>query len=154
MILQGNISRRLGKEVYIKYEIAIRKSDVEKLGWRSGDHLDCKVTKNCLSIYSAAAKEPTEKLDYETFKKRVVGALVALGPQGGSWSEVRVKGGLDQQTPSPIYVKQMETEGCLKRFRNPGTGRFTWVLPFNPEALDAAESQFAKAMGKMRGLVQ
>jgi bifunctional DNA-binding transcriptional regulator/antitoxin component of YhaV-PrlF toxin-antitoxin module len=148
MKLQRSVSRRVAGKEYVKHQIVIPNDTVMQLGWRPRDRLDAKITRKGFLIYQAEVKESPKKRDYETFKQAVVRALAAI-PQGCFWSELRLKAGLDQPTPSPIYVKRMQDGGNLKRIQDPATARFIWKLPLDLDALDAAEGQLAKALGKV-----
>jgi len=49
--------------------------------------------------------------------------------QGCIWSELRLKAGLHQRTPSPTWVERMEDEKILERIPDPVTSQVTWKLP-------------------------
>jgi hypothetical protein len=125
MRLQRSTSRRVAGKEYIKFQVVIPNDAVAQLRWRQGDHLEGRPTRTGFLIYKAEAKESITQPDYETFKKEVVRALLAL-PQGATWSEFRAKTALKQGTPSPIYVKRMEDEGILERHRDAVTSQVIW----------------------------
>jgi bifunctional DNA-binding transcriptional regulator/antitoxin component of YhaV-PrlF toxin-antitoxin module len=127
MKLQKSISRRLRDKEYSKFQVAIPNNFITQLSWEVGDNLEGKVTTKGLLICKTEQKQPQKKLDYDQFKDIVTHTLASL-PQGCTWTELRLKAGLTQVTPSPIWVKMMEDEGILKRFQQPGMSRIIWKL--------------------------
>jgi len=128
MKLQRSISRRLGGKEYAKHQIVVPNSTVEQLGWRHGDYLEVRVTPRGLLIYRAERRQRFERPSYQQFKEAVTDVLMTL-PQGCTWSELRSKTGLNQLTPSPLWVKRMEGERSLERIRDPATSRVVWKIP-------------------------
>jgi bifunctional DNA-binding transcriptional regulator/antitoxin component of YhaV-PrlF toxin-antitoxin module len=127
MKLQKSISRRLRDKVYSKFQVAIPNNLISQLKWEAGDNLEGKITKKGLLIYKTEQKQRRERIDYEHFKDIVTRTLASM-PEGCTWTELRLKSGLTQVTPSPIWVKTMKDEGILKRFKEPGTSRLIWKL--------------------------
>jgi len=128
MRLQRSISRRIGAKEYVKHQVVIPNNIIAQAGWDLGDHIEAKVTAKGILLHKAEPKQPDNRLDYEQFKRTVVSALTTI-PQGCSWSELRIKAGLKQKTPSPIWVKQLEEETGLKRLQGETTSKMIWRLP-------------------------
>jgi len=127
MKLQRSISRRIGGREYVKHQVVIPNDVVMQVGWKSGDHIAGKITKSGLLLYRIEPPQISGKLDYEQFKAAITTALMSA-PQGHYWSELRVKAGLEQATPSPIWVRRMEEENRLDRVRDSATSRVVWKL--------------------------
>lgn len=137
MKLQKSISRRLRDKEYSKFQLAIPNNLIAQLNWMVGDNLEGKVTTKGLLIYKAEAKQRQERIDYEQFKERITSALSHL-PQGCIWTELRLKAGLTQVTPSPMWVRMLEKEGGLERFHEPGTSRTIWKLSKEQLAIETS----------------
>jgi len=127
MKLQKSISRRLRDKEYSKFQVAIPNNFITQLSWEAGDNLEGKVTTKGFLICKIEERQPQKKLDYGQFKDTVTRTLASM-PEGCTWTELRLKAGLTQATPSPIWVKMIENEGILKRFQEPGTSRIIWKL--------------------------
>ena len=127
MKLQKSISRRLGDKEYSKFQVAIPNNFITQLSWEAGDNLEGKVTTKGLLICKTEEKQRQKKTDYEQFKDIVTRTLASV-PEGCTWTELRLKAGLTQVTPSPIWVRMMDDEGILKRFQEPSTSRIIWKL--------------------------
>ena len=128
MRLQRSVSRRLNGKEYVKHQIVIPNSAVGQLGWCSGDYLEGRRTGKGFLLYKVEPRQRTERPSYQQFKEAVTNILMAL-PQGCTWSELRSKTGLNQLTPSPIWVKRLEGERSLERVRDPTTSRAVWKIP-------------------------
>lgn len=127
MKLQKSISRRLRDKEYSKFQIAIPNNLISQLKWEAGDNLEGKTTPKGLLICKTEQKQRQERIDYEHFKDIVTRTLASV-PEGCTWTELKLKAGLTQVTPSPIWVKMMKDEGILKRFPELGTSRIIWKL--------------------------
>jgi hypothetical protein len=112
----------------MKYQVVIPDHVMQQIGWSHGDDLEARINAKGLLVIKRQLEQPIEEPDYEQFKHAVTKALTAL-PNGCVWSELRLKAGLCQMTPSPIWVKRMEDEGCLERIRDSVTARLVWRLP-------------------------
>jgi len=128
MKLQRSISRRMNGKEYVKHQIVIPNSAVDQLEWCPGDYLEGRRTGKGFLLYKVEPKPHMRKPSYEQFKEAVTDILMAL-PQGCTWSELRSKTGLNQLTPSPLWVKRMEGEKSLERIRDPTTSRIVWKIP-------------------------
>jgi len=128
MKLQRSISRRIGGREYVKHQVVIPNNIVDILGWSPGDRLEGKTAAKGLLIYRIGPRQPIEKPSYEQFEQAVTNILTTV-PKGCTWSELRLKAGLNQLTPSPIWVKRMEHERGLQRILNRTTSQLVWRLP-------------------------
>ena len=128
MRLQRSISRRLRGKEYVKYQIVIPNSAVVQLGWSPGDQLESGVNSKGLLVYKVEPTQKNKRPDYKQFKEAVTSVLMSLR-QGCTWSELRLKAGLHQKTPSPTWVERMENENILERIRDSVTSQVTWRLP-------------------------
>jgi len=128
MRLQRSVSRRLGSREYVKHQVVIPNNIIAQVRWSLGENIEARATAKGILLYKTDPKQLDEKLDYEQFKRTVVNALTTI-PLGCSWSELRIKAGLKQKTPSPIWVKQLEEETGLKRLQGETTSRMIWRLP-------------------------
>ena len=128
MKLQRSVSRRLAGKEYVKCQVVLPNDAIERLGWNHGDNLEWNVTpRGRLLIYKVDRKQETEEPRYEQFKESVIRALIPL-PRGCTWSELRLRSGLSQRTPSPIWVRRMEDERILERIRDQATSHVIWKL--------------------------
>lgn len=127
MRLQSFIGHRRGDREYPKHQIVIPNNVIEQLGWNPREYLEPRVTKKGLLIYKAEPKQQNSKPDYEQFKEAITKALMTF-PKGCPWEELRLKTGLPQKTPSPIWTKRMEDEKILTRIRDPNTPHIIWKL--------------------------
>jgi len=144
MKLQRSISRRIGCREYVKHQVVIPNDVITQVGWNLGDHIEARATAKGILLYKTDLKHPDEKLDYEQFKRTVVNALTTI-PSGCSWSELRIKAGLKQKTPSPIWVKQLEEETGMKRLQDGANSRVIWRLPIQqPMSLSVLNSWMRK----------
>jgi len=50
----------------------------------------------------------------------------APGLNGCTWSDLKLRAGLQQRTPSPMWVRRMEDEGDLKCVQDPVTSKVLW----------------------------
>jgi len=128
MKLQRSVSRRIGSREYIKHQVIISNNLITQVGWRPGDHIEARVTAKGILLYKTEPMQSDKRLDYEQFKRTVVNALTTV-PQGCTWSELRIKAGLIQLTPSPIWVRRMEEEKSLQRIRDSTMSQSIWKLP-------------------------
>jgi len=126
MQLQRIITRRSGKE-YNKHQITLPNDAVRQIEWNKGDSLEIRVTERGLLVYKVEPKQHTRRPDYEQFKEKITKALMTL-PKGCPWEELRLKTGLPQRTPSPIWTKRMEDEKIITRFLDPYTSNTIWKL--------------------------
>jgi hypothetical protein len=127
----------LSDKEYFKFQVAIPKNFIIRLNWEAGDNLEGKITTKGLLIYKTEQKQRQERIGYEQFRERITSTLASF-PQGCAWTELRLKAGLTQVTPSPIWVKMIENEGILKRFQEPSTSRIIWKSPkehFAPKSM-------------------
>jgi antitoxin component of MazEF toxin-antitoxin module len=127
MEVQRSVSRRLGGKEYVKHQIVIPNNVIEQLGWSQGDHLETRISSKGLLIYRIQAPHRIREPQYEDFKEAVIEVLSAL-PNGCAWSELKQKAKLPQLTPSPMWVKKLEDDACLKRIRDPATSQIIWRL--------------------------
>jgi len=127
MRLQSSVGRRRGDKEYLKHQIVIPNNVIEQLGWNPREYLEPRVTKNGLFIYKVEPKQSNKKPDYEQFKEKITKALITF-PKGCPWEELRLKTGLPQKTPSPIWTKRMEDEKIITRVRDPDTSNTIWKL--------------------------
>jgi len=128
MRLQRSVSRRLTGKEYVKFQVVLPNVAVERLGWNHGDNLEWNVTpRGKLLIHKVDRKRETEEPRYEEFKESVIRALIPL-PKGCTWSQVRLRAGLSQRTPSPLWVRRMEDEKILQRVRDRATSHTVWKL--------------------------
>jgi len=145
MKLQRSISRRIGGQEYVKHQVVIPNNVITQVGWNLGDHIEARVTARGILLYRTDPKQPSKRLDYDQFRRMVVGALTTI-PQGCSWSELRIKAGLKQKTPSPIWVKQLEEETGMKRLQDETNSRMIWRLPMQqPRSLSILNSWMRKS---------
>jgi len=128
MRLQRSISRRLQGKEYVKHQITIPNGIVAKIGWNPGDHIEARITRKGILLYRVQSPQKDERFEYDRVKEKVIKTLTAT-PEGFCWSELRVKAGLRQATPSPILVRQLEEEIGLKRVLDKTTSRVIWKLP-------------------------
>ena len=127
MKLQRSVSRRIGRREYVKHQVVIPNDIVTLIRWNSGDHIEARISKKGLLLCRIDAPQSSRKLDYEQFKAAVTAALMST-PQGHSWSELRARAGLEQITPSPIWVRRMEEENRLERIRDREASQVIWKL--------------------------
>ena len=128
MKLQRSISRRLGSKEYVKYQVIIPNNIVMQAEWNPGDYIEAKATKKGILLCKIEPPQESRRPDYEQFKAAIIHTLT-LSPQGFPWSELRLKAGLSQLTPSPVWVRQMEDENTLERVREPTRSQVIWKLP-------------------------
>jgi hypothetical protein len=126
MQLQRIVTRRSGKE-YHKHQITIPNDAIRQLEWNKGDSLETRVTERGLLVYKVEPKQPNRRPDYDQFKESIIDALM-VSPNGCTWKELRLKAGLPQRTPSPIWTKRMEDERIITRLRDPNTPNTIWKL--------------------------
>jgi hypothetical protein len=127
MRLQSSIGCRRGGKEYPKHQIVIPNNVIKQLGWNPREYLEPSITKKGLFIYKAEPKQHNRRPDYEQFKESIVDALMVF-PNGCTWEELRLKTGLPQKTPSPIWTKRMEDEKILTRLRDPRMPNAIWKL--------------------------
>jgi len=128
MQLQRSISRRIGCREYVKHQVVIPNNIITQAGWSPRDHIEARITTKGILLFKTESVQSDKRLDYEQFKRTVINALTVI-PQGCTWSELRSKTGLNQLTPSPLWVKRMEGEKSLERIRDPTTSRVVWKIP-------------------------
>ncbi len=128
MRLQRSVGRHRGDKEYPKHQIVVPNKIIEQLGWNPREYLEPRVTKKGLLLYKAdEPKQQNSKLDYEQFKQSIVDTLMTF-PNGCTWEELRLKAGLPQKTPSPIWTKRMEDEQILARLHDSSSGNIIWKL--------------------------
>jgi bifunctional DNA-binding transcriptional regulator/antitoxin component of YhaV-PrlF toxin-antitoxin module len=127
MQLQRIPTHHSGKE-YHKHQITIPNDAIRQLEWDRGDSLETRVTERGLFVYRVEPKQQHKRTDYGQFKEAIISTLMA-SPTGCTWEELRLKAGLPQKTPSPIWTKRMEDEKILERIRDPATSQIIWKLP-------------------------
>lgn len=137
MRLQRSVSRRTGGKEYVKHQVVIPDRIVRQTGWCPGDHIEARITKKGILLYRAQSPQKEERFNYDHVKEKVIKILTAT-PEGFCWSELRAKAGLQQATPSPILVRQLEEEIGLKRVLDKTTSRVIWKLPI--ERLESSAS--------------
>jgi hypothetical protein len=125
MKLQRSISRHAGGKAYTKNQIVIKNDTIVKLGWNQGDQLETRITPKGLLLYKVDPKQRAKKLCYNEFREAVISTLRSI-PHGCAWSELKLRAGLQQLTPSPIWVRRLEDERNLKRVRDPVTSKVLW----------------------------
>lgn len=143
MKVQKSVSRALPSKEYIKHQVVIPNAIMEQLGWAHGDQLEARISPKGLLLYKVARKPVTRKLDYEEFKQIVIKTL-SLSPNGYGWSELKQLAGLDQTTPSPVWVKRLEDDNILIRSLNPKTSQMIWSL---------RDHVFGQIHGKLNGWI-
>jgi len=128
MKLQKSISRRIGGREYVKHQVVIPNNIITQAGWSPRDHIEARTTARGILLYKTEPMQSDKRLEYEQFKSTVVNALTTV-PQGCTWSELRLKSGVEQKTPSPVWVRRMEAENSLQRARDQATSQIIWKLP-------------------------
>jgi len=128
MRLQTSVSRRVGNKEYFKNQVVIRNRTISQLGWCPGDYIEERIRGKGLLLFKIEPPQKPSRAGYDQFKIAVVRTLVSA-PKGCCWPELRVKAGLEQVTPSPIWVRQLEEETGLERVRDNTASRVIWRLP-------------------------
>jgi hypothetical protein len=122
MKLQKVLAYRYGDKSQYKYVVTIPEEIITDLGWESGSELNACKGKNRIVIDFVAkpSKVPKKvsepKMPYEEFRDKIKKAL-EYNDEGMTWTELRNKLGLDQVVPNNKWVRQMENDIGLKRFR-------------------------------------
>jgi len=128
MRLQRSVSRRLDGREYFKHQLVLDNRTVSQLRWNKGDYIEARITGKGLLLFRIEPLQKPSKSNYDQFKAAVVRTLVTT-PQGCCWSELNIKAGLEQTTPSPIWVRRLEEETGLERVRDKTASRVIWRLP-------------------------
>jgi hypothetical protein len=112
-----------GNKSHYKYVITLPEELVDELGWESGSELGASKTDNEIKISFIA--KPTSKIQkkinepkmtYEEFRDKIQSTL-QYKDKGMTWTEIRNILGLEQVVPNNKWVRQMEKDIGLKRFR-------------------------------------
>jgi bifunctional DNA-binding transcriptional regulator/antitoxin component of YhaV-PrlF toxin-antitoxin module len=114
-----------GSKEYTKHQVVIPNDLTERLGWRRGVCLEARLTAKGVLLRKVESIVQVEKPDYEQFKEAVIGTL-RTELKGCRWSILRLKAGLRQKTPSPIWVKRLEDELVLQREMEQVTSQPIW----------------------------
>lgn len=81
----------------------------------------------CPKCKSPYWNRPRKAPDYPEFKSKVEATLRNAGPDGLTWTEVRMQGGLSQAFPNNQWVRRLEEDIALERRRD-AHGIIHWRL--------------------------
>lgn len=112
-----------GAKSHYKYVITLPEELVEELGWESGSELGISKYNDEIKISFIAkpSSKPQKniqepKISYEEFRDKIQ-SLLEYKDKGMTWTEIRNSIGLEQVVPNNKWVRQMEKDIGLKRFR-------------------------------------
>lgn len=112
-----------GAKSHYKYIITLPEELVDELGWESGSELGVSKINNEIKISFIAkpsSKPPKNiqepKISYEEFRDKIQ-SILQYKDKGMTWTEIRNNLGLEQVVPNNKWVRQMEKDIGLKRFR-------------------------------------
>lgn len=110
------------------------------MGWKAGGELGLagepeidEKNKGILHVFYYGDPKPKDKpierksrMDYETFKKKIITELKAK-KDGLTWTEIRNKVGLPQKVPNNTWVRLLEKDVGLMRLKD--IRGIVWKLP-------------------------
>ena len=123
MKLQKVSAYKYGDKEQFKYVITLPEEIIQELDWETGSELDV-VNMGDRIVINFVAKPSKEKklkskelkMSYVEFRDKIKGVL-QYNDDGMTWTEIRTKLDLEQIVPNNKWVKQMEKDIGLKRFR-------------------------------------
>lgn len=123
MKLQKVSAYKYGDKEQFKYVITLPEEIILELDWQTGSELDV-VNMGDRIVINFVAKPSKEKklkfkelkISYAEFRDKIKNVL-QYNDDGMTWTEIRTKLGLEQIVPNNKWVKQMEKDIGLKRFR-------------------------------------
>ena len=123
MKLQKMLAYKYGDKEQFKYMITLPEELILELDWETGSELSAvnmgdRIVINFVSKPSKITKpKVTEpKMPYSEFRDKIKECLQYN--DGLTWTEIRMKTNLDQIVPNNKWVRQMEKDIGLKRFRD------------------------------------
>jgi len=132
MKLQKQLSRKVDGKEYAKWVVVIPPSTIDELKWADGQWLKEKIQGDSLIIKPLNKNEfekmnkLKEKMSFEIFSNTVKSVLIKH-PEGLGWSQIREKTELIQKVPNNKWVRKLENEIGLIRFRDK-KGNVIWKL--------------------------
>jgi hypothetical protein len=123
MKLQRAFAYKYGDKSRYKYLITIPEEIIDELGWESGSDLATRIIdgKNLLVEFvskptNLPKKISEPKISYEEFRDKIKNVL-EYSDKGMTWTELRNRLKLDQVVPNNKWVRQMEKDIGLMRFK-------------------------------------
>ncbi len=123
MKLQKVLAYKYGDKEQFKYVITLPEEIIQELDWEAGSELDVVNIGDRIVINFIAKPSKEKKLKYKELKMSYVEFrdkikdVLQYNDDGMTWTEIRTKLGLEQIVPNNKWVKQMEKDIGLKRFR-------------------------------------
>ena len=133
MRLQKQLSRVVEDKEYAKWIIVIPPSTIDEIGWKEGEWLKEEIQGKNLLIVPMKTEEIKElkskkmtKTSYEEFKEKIRLSL-NKNPSGLTWTEIKKMNNLLQKVPNNKWVRKMEGDIKLIRYRDRSRG-IVWKL--------------------------